>query len=190
MKNNIVKTIITANNAMTTATPTIEKLFATVSFCEVTACKPCHCAICDSVIERGKMRVKVCTRRQPVGTSFCLDCWNNPLPIKAEKLVTGKTHIDTKYNISNNHKFSVHILFDNIEVKGYLLVHGWTVFGRNGFFLDDSHHAITKFLDELFTSGYPLTVTVNGQYVEDTEECRDVLDMKVRNAVINKSVKR
>jgi len=188
MKEKIVKAII----------GTTDKLFAEVVLEPVTACKPCHCAACGELIPRGVMRAKVRTRRQPVGTSYCLTCWNKVGGLRANNMVTGKAHNETWYNISDNHNFRVCVTHNSEEVKGYLLTHGWTVYGvkdcsyypMRATFEDNSHHAITKFLDELFTSGYEMTVTVNGVKVENTEECRDVLQMKVRNAVLNKSIKK
>ena len=175
------------------------KKFCTINHQPVShkACKLPSCKGCGKKLNRGVMVYQMETMRQPNGITVCEDCHDKLGAIQAESLMRGKDHDATWYNISHNHKFRVQVITESEEVKWYLFTQGWLVSGKPelGYpyrcnFADDSHHAITKIFDEIFTSGYELKAFVNNQEVKNTEECRDVLEMKVRNAVVNKSVKR
>ena len=49
--------------------------------------------------------------------------------------------------------------------------------------------SISPMLDSIFTNDETVKVVVNRKVCHNTEDVRDAIDMKVRNAVVNKSVK-
>lgn len=157
------------------------------------SCKPIHCKACGALIPQNTEAWKVEVATQMGGVNFCDDCWNK---VGGVQIATDKNHDATWYNISHNHQFKVSITHNDETLKGYALCKGAKVYGMKdceyypmrAIFEDDSHHAITKILDSIYTHGYKVTVTVNGTPIYSTEDCRNALEMKIRNAYINPSL--
>lgn len=162
--------------------------------------KEATCFACGRPIGRDTECIQFATRKQPNRCSLHKDCFESREVCKWAKAGNGAKEKLTEYNIDVEEQFHiddvkrefiVSVLTKSPEVYCYCGVQGWYVGGKGEYvcvYKGVNHNAITRFLDSIFTSGYEVNARVNGVEIHTTEDCRDVLNMKVRNAIVNKSL--
>lgn len=162
--------------------------------------KQSTCFACGKPIERDTECIRIVTRKEPGGSYLHKDCLKSRAIYQWAKSGNGAKEKLTKYNIDvaeqwhmdrKEREFVVTVTTKSPEVYCYCGIQGWYVGGEEKYvcvYKGVNHNAITRFLDSLFTSGYKFNAKVNGVNIYTTEDCRDVLNMKIRNAKVNKSL--
>lgn len=172
------------------------KIYANIN---VTKAQRKNTCILDSehVILQGEDVVKITTAKNTY--AVCPACY--ALHTKTRK--SGKTAKNTvgKLTVYNDIiGYTVNVVSEKPETRAYIMTQNDWEFSdirKEDGTLDrvvanydaKNFQAISPMLDSIFTNDETVKVVVNTKVCHNTEEVRDAIAMKVRNAVVNKSVK-
>lgn len=149
------------------------------------------CILCgESILKDGDV-VKVTTAKNTY--AICPACYAKHITARKSGNTAKKTVGDlTVYNDIIG--YSVNVVSELPETRAYIMTQqGWLFSDINEKFVANykavNFQAISPMLDSIFTNDETVKVLVNTKVCHNTEEVRDAIEMKVRNAVVNKSVK-
>lgn len=151
------------------------------------------CILCGEAILKDSDVVKVTTSKNTY--AICPQCYAKHSVARKSGNTAKKTVGDlTVYNDIIG--YSVNVVTEKPETRAYIMCQqGWTFSDhlKTGKFVANykavNFQAISPMLDSIFTNDDGVKVVVNTKVCRNTEEVRDAIEMKVRNAVVNKSVK-
>lgn len=152
-----------------------------------------HCVLCGCDIVKGQPVVKITTAKNTY--AVCPSCYGVHSKIRNSANTAKNTVGDlTVYNDIIG--YTVNVTTKNPHTRAYIMCQrGWTFSDHieSGLFVANykavNFQAISPMLDSIFSNDDTVKVVVNKEVCHNTEEVRDAIDMKVRNAVVNKSVK-
>ena len=168
-----------------------EKIFAIIAFME--ALRKNTCIICKEEIKKGEKVVKITTAKNTY--AICPQCYAKHSKMRN----SGNTAKNTVGNLTVYNDiigYTVNVVTEKPETRAYIMCQqGWTFsdhIASNKFVANYkavNFQAISPMLDSIYSNDETVKVLVNGMVCKNTEEVRDAIDMKVRNAIVNKSVR-
>lgn len=155
------------------------------------------CILCEESVYAGNDVVKITTAKNTY--AVCPTCYG--LHTKMRK--SGNTAKNTvgKLTVYNDIiGYTVNVVSKNPKTRAYIMTqNNWKfsdIRDENGDFdrvvanyKAVNFQAISPMLDSIFCNDDTVKVTVNHTVCKNTEEVRKAIEMKVNNAVVNKSVK-
>ena len=153
-----------------------------------------HCILGDHDVFGDADIYKVLTSKQRNGYCVCKECY-------AKKRMMRKAAVNTAPNTKGKVTYYNEIMVDVVvtvkttseDTRAYFIANNWlfgdTEYATIGRYQGNNFQAISPMLDQIFVNDEKAVVRVNGQQIFNTEELRDYVDMKVRNAVVNKSLR-
>jgi len=151
------------------------------------------CILCGETIFKDSDVVKVTTAKNTF--AICPNCYAKHSKIRN----SGNTAKNTVGNLTVYNDiigYTVNVVSEKPETRAYIMCQqGWLFsdhIDSNKFVANYravNFQAISPMLDSIYSNDETIKVLVNGMICHNTEEVRDAIDMKVRNAVVNKSVK-
>ena len=152
------------------------------------------CILGGHKVASGSDIVKIQTAKQVNGYCVCKECY-------AKKRMMRKAAVNTAPNTKGKVTYYNEIMVDVVitvkttseNTRAYFIANNWlfgdTEYATIGRYQGNNFQSISPMLDQIFVNDEKAVVRVNGRQIFNTEELRDYVDMKVRNAVVNKSVK-
>lgn len=184
-------TQILKHGGKNTMKTTVNAIFAIINL--VTALRLNTCILCGCKVKGGSDVVKIRTAKNIY--AICPDCFGPHCKTRksadTSKKTVGKL---TVYNDIIG--YNVNVITKKPETRAYIMCNnGWTFsdhietkqFVAN--YNAVNFQALSPMLDSIFTNDDTVTVRVNNTICNNTEEVRDAIEMKIRNAKVNKSVK-
>lgn len=167
----------------------MEKIFANINVTK--AQRKNTCILCGEAILKDSAVVKITTAKNTF--AICPKCYAKHIVARKSGNTAKNTVGDlTVYNDIIG--YTVNVVTEKPETRAYIMCQqGWTFSDINDKFIANykavNFQAISPMLDSIFTNDETVKVLVNTKVCRNTEDVRDAIDMKVRNAVVNKSVK-
>lgn len=168
-----------------------EKIYSIINV--TTARRKNTCILCGETIPKDSDVVKVTTAKNIY--AICPQCYAKHSITRKSGNTAKKTVGDlTVYNDIIG--YSINVITEKPETRAYIMTQQGWVFSdhiESGLFVANykavNFQAISPMLDSIFTNDKTVKVLVNTKVCHNTEEVRNAIKMKVRNAVVNKSVK-
>lgn len=155
-----------------------------------------HCIICEEEVKKGTEAVKITTAKNTY--CVCKKCWEKTHAMRKSGNTAKNTVGEvTVYNEETmpDYMIAIESRDEKQRTRGYVMTQRGFAFNDMGnvfyaeYIENKNFQSISPMLDSMFFHDSTLIAYVNGTKCHNTEEVRDAIGMKVRNAVVNKSVK-